>query len=87
MDRGGRLRSGETAINASGHDEHVLTGGPRGDIDRLIAAMEDSNALNREILGALRGLGGVVAAALERPTRRALQLARGRGPATSGGLA
>jgi hypothetical protein len=78
LDRGGRWPSGSVAANLSGHTEHVLTGGPNGDIsdlkDLLVALLE-----------AVRNLGGDVAQALERPTRRAVQLGRGRGTSTTNG--
>jgi hypothetical protein len=72
LDRGGRWPSGTVAANLSGHTEHVLTGGPNGDI-------ADLKELLAALLEAVRNLGGDVADALERPTRRAVQLGRGRG--------
>jgi hypothetical protein len=81
MDRGGAWPSGTLGANLSGHDEQVLTGGPNGDI----AELKD---ILTAILGALRSLAPEIAVALERPTRRAVQLGRGRGTGvTTGGTA
>lgn len=77
LDRGGRWPSGTLAANLSGHTEHVMTGGPGGDISEL-------KELLAAILAVLTGLGGEVADALERPTRRAVQLGRGRGTNAAG---
>jgi phage-related protein len=77
MDRGGAFPSGTAAINTSGHTEQVLTGGPGGDIAEL-------TGLLAQLLTAVRGLGADVADALERPTRRAVQLGRTRGTVTIG---
>lgn len=68
-DGGGRWPSGTLGLNASGHTEHVMTGGPGGDMDEL-------KALLAALLGAVQNLGGEVADALERPTRRAVRLGR-----------
>jgi hypothetical protein len=72
MDRGGRWPSGTAAVNLSGNTEHVLTGGPHGDIAEMISLL-------RVIADRLGLLGGELADALERPTRRAVQLGRSRG--------
>ncbi len=79
LDSGGPWPSGTLGVNASGHTEHVLTGGPSGDVAELKEALYG-------ILEAIRGLGGDVAEALERPTRRATQLGRGRGIPTRAGV-
>jgi hypothetical protein len=72
FDNGGVWPSGTIGANRSGYDEHVLTGGPQGDVAELKEALLG-------ILGAIRALAPQVADALERPTRRAVQLGRGRG--------
>lgn len=71
LDRGGAWPSGSIGVNASGHTEQVLTGGPNGDMAALLSVLLD-------ILGVLRSHPGEIADALERPTRRAVQLGRGR---------
>lgn len=73
-DGGGRWPSGTVGVNASGHTEHVMTGGPGGDIDQMIGLLT-------AILDRLGGVGGDVAEALQRPTRRAVQMGRAGGPA------
>jgi phage-related protein len=75
FDSGGLWPSGTLGANMSGHPEHVLTGGPTGDIATLIAEQRRTNAL-------LSGLAPDIADALERPTRRAVRLGRGHGVAT-----
>lgn len=75
MDRGGRFPSGTTAVNRSGYDEHVLTGGPDGDMAQMIDLLA-------AILTALRGLGVDVATALQSNTNRAATTARTLGTAT-----
>jgi TP901 family phage tail tape measure protein len=74
FDGGGRWPSGTVGMNMSGHDEHVMTGGPGGDMDRMLSLLS-------AILDRLGALGGDVAEALERPTRRAVQIGRSGGPA------
>lgn len=81
LDRGGAWPSGTLGMNRSGHTEHVLTGGPEGDVAELKEILS-------AILVAIRALGGEVADALERPARRAVQLGRGRGgTVATGGMA
>jgi TP901 family phage tail tape measure protein len=75
MDQGGAWPTGTVRANMSGHTEQVLTGGPGGDINTLADLLT-------AILDSIRALGPEVAAALERPTRRAVQLGRSRGAAT-----
>jgi phage-related protein len=75
MDQGGAWPTGTVRANMSGHTEQVLTGGPGGDINTLADILT-------AILDSIRALGPEVAAALERPTRRAVQLGRSRGAAT-----
>lgn len=69
FDGGGRWESGTWGVNQSGHTEHVMTGGPDGDMDRMLAALDKIHARLGE-------LGSDVADALKRPTARALQLGR-----------
>jgi len=73
-DTGGVWPTGTFGVNDSGHTEHVLTGGPNGDV-------ADLRDLLTAILAVLRGMGGDVAAALNSNTRRAVQVGRGRGVA------
>jgi len=72
MDQGGRWPSGTVRANQSGYDEHVLTGGPGGDMAQMIALLA-------AILDALGGMGDDVAAALSTNARRGLQKARSLG--------
>lgn len=74
FDRGGRWPSGTFAANTSGHTEHVMTGGPGGDMDRMLDVLES-------MLGVLRGMGGDVADAINSSTRRAAVRARTAAPA------
>jgi hypothetical protein len=80
LDRGGKWASGTLGLNASGHTETVLTGGPNGD-------MEDLKDILTAILVAIQGLGGEVASALTGPTRRAIQMSRSGSATTARGVA
>lgn len=72
LDRGGSWPSGTIGVNASGHTEQVLTGGPDGDV-------ADLKALLAAILAALQNLGVDVAAALQSNTNRAVVRSRTAG--------
>lgn len=71
LDRGGAWPSGQLGLNASGHTETVLTGGPNGDMAELASLL-------REILAAVRASPTGLADALTSNTRRAVQIGRGR---------
>jgi hypothetical protein len=77
LDRGGAWPSGTVGVNRSGHTEHVLTGGPSGDVAELKEILS-------AILAAVQGLGGDVADAIGSNTRRAVQIGRGRGITVTG---
>jgi TP901 family phage tail tape measure protein len=72
LDRGGAWHSGELGVNASGHTEQVLTGGPNGDLEEL-------KDLLAAILVALQHLGVDVAVALQSNTNRAVVRSRTTG--------
>jgi hypothetical protein len=74
FDTGGRWPSGVLGMNASGHDEHVMTGGPGGDMDQMVGLLG-------AILTRLGGVGDDVAGALALNSRKGLQRARSMGTA------
>jgi TP901 family phage tail tape measure protein len=69
FDAGGRWPSGMLGLNQSGHTEHVMTGGPGGDMDQMLAVLG-------RILDRLGELGGDVADALASNTRRGVARSR-----------
>lgn len=78
FDRGGRWESGTLGVNASGYTEHVMTGGPGGDMAQMLAEL-------RTISERIAALGGVIAEEIQKPTRRAVQMGRTGGMATARG--
>lgn len=76
FDDGGRWPSGTLGLNRSGHAEHVMTGGPGGDMDRMLVMLG-------RIHDRLGELGADVAGALQSNTTRAV--VRGRSVGYAGG--
>jgi TP901 family phage tail tape measure protein len=72
FDGGGAWPSGTIGANTSGHSEHVLTGGPNGDMSQMLDLLD---SIDRR----LGGVGGDVADALGSNARRGIQRSRTSG--------